>query len=410
MRRTTEQNTAARETDRFREAVRVALAVESRLDYPEEQRALFDDQTFDSEGFIKAAGTHGLAGLVAHHARAIGVPPSVRLPLQELAVSQTIAAMSSAQATVEVWCLLQREGIPTIAFKGPTLSAQTTGTTTARGGGDVDLLVAPANIPRAFAALSDSGWTPWVSPGVVGSWWRWFEAANREVTFIGERSTVDLHWRIPLENGFFPPAADMIERAVPVELHGSTVLGLSSDDLLLASAYAFQLDHFASLRYAVDVIRILRSRQTPVHYPRSQQEMVLEAACAAVALVGGLDPRHCSGLGLRIQAPSRSAISEWQKYGVYGRRPLATRPIGQIPAVARHRRYTNVPTAWFHGSVTRALSRPDLPTAGSTPPGVGRLVRVMASGAVDLLRKRSVGSSNESVTEPRFSGTPSPPK
>ncbi|NHA01554.1 hypothetical protein G5V59_21850 [Nocardioides sp. W3-2-3] len=64
-------------------------------------------------------------------------------------------------------------GIDHLVLKGPALAVQTTGDPTARGSGDVDLLVAPTDVEPALDRLLTAGWTCRAGSTVDRASWSW---------------------------------------------------------------------------------------------------------------------------------------------------------------------------------------------------------------------------------------------
>ena len=111
--------------------------------------------------------------------------PSARaIAIRTLAVDAT---------TVEVLRAFQAAGLRSILLKGPSLQRELHRDGSRRGYGDTDLLVAPADLPRAEGPLAGLGFSlvmdhrdhPGVSEPHAQEWKR------------SRRESLDLHWRIP---------------------------------------------------------------------------------------------------------------------------------------------------------------------------------------------------------------------
>ena len=92
---------------------------------------------------------------------------------------------------------------------------QTTGDPTARGVGDIDVLVDPADVSRACSSLAAAGWViRSYGSAIPGTWaWRHVIASFNEMTFDGPSSTVDLHWRLDPTQGALPEIREPLGQA-----------------------------------------------------------------------------------------------------------------------------------------------------------------------------------------------------
>ncbi|MDP2324115.1 MAG: nucleotidyltransferase family protein, partial [Gammaproteobacteria bacterium] len=116
------------------------------------------DPQLESGAFLEAVQAHRVATLVDDCSGALGLAEPVAQQLHALAINDALLAMTLAKETVKAWSLLDSAGVSALAFKGVALSVQTTGTVTARGNGDVDLLVQPVDVLRAVKVLTAGGW------------------------------------------------------------------------------------------------------------------------------------------------------------------------------------------------------------------------------------------------------------
>jgi hypothetical protein len=277
--------------------VRAAFAIESST--PETVKSSNTFAGVDSAHFVNAVKVQRVQSLVAEHAKALDLPPNVADQVQQLAHDDAMKAMTLAQETARASLTLTQAGIRTVVMKGVALSAQTTGRITSRGGGDVDLLVAPNDVPLALEVLTLAGWQRWMPPELSDDWWPWFAALARETSLPGPRSNLDLHWRITEESRLLAPTREILERSDGIEVLGQRLHVLSEDDLLHATCYAYQLDRFRSLRMSLDVARVVRNRVGPPAQMSPQlQKMVEESVAVALQLVGGVTEEQVRDLGL----------------------------------------------------------------------------------------------------------------
>ncbi len=216
-----------------------------------------DWSAVDPRAFVHAVRAHRIAPLLTAQADAVGAPTGIRRDLRALAVSDAVRSLDLAREATRAVSAVRAAGVRVALMKGVALSAQTTGTLTARTGGDIDLLVDPADLPAVHDALLRSGWTgePLGEPGRA---WSRYLRMRRERTYASSTSCVDLHWRIGWHDHPMPATSDLLARAVPVSLIGVEVPTLCPSDALAAACYHAAVDRYARLRGLADIVRLVR--------------------------------------------------------------------------------------------------------------------------------------------------------
>ena len=174
-----------------RRAVRAALAAEADGTAGWQWRA-----AVPVEDFLDAAVRHRVEILLAGHAKELDLPEPVAAELGVLRDADRRTAMARILTVTRLGDLLT--GIDHLVLKGPALAVQTTGDPTARGGGDVDLLVAPADVEPALDRLLAAGWTCRAGSTVDRAAWSWRHQLRHgnELSLAGPEAVVDLHWRL----------------------------------------------------------------------------------------------------------------------------------------------------------------------------------------------------------------------
>ena len=109
------------------------------------------------EDLIQAVRRHRLALVLAPFAATLPWPPEAVAALRQEARREQRAALPLIADTLAVFAALEAGGLRALLFKGPSLALQTTGQAWTRGGGDIDVLVAAADLPRAVAVLESVG-------------------------------------------------------------------------------------------------------------------------------------------------------------------------------------------------------------------------------------------------------------
>lgn len=198
------------------------------------------------DAFEALAARHGLQQLAYEHLATAGdaVPKPVMVRLwtwRERLVRQNRLMAVELAALLTV---LAREGIDAIAYKGPALAEELYGDVGLRQFGDLDILMAPADVLRAKALLEARGYasefplTPATEQAFLHASAQYHLAMARE----DRSAVVELHWRID------PDVAMQ-----PVDRNA-----FSPDDLLLVLLIHGSKHRWSSLGWVVDVAEALR--------------------------------------------------------------------------------------------------------------------------------------------------------
>jgi hypothetical protein len=151
--------------------------------------------------------------------------------------------------------LLAEARVPSLALKGAALAVMTGRTSGERPGVDTDVLVRPADWPRAHDALVAAGYTSEPSvptPRRHDSLTRFVAFTYYEARYSGPGGPVDLHWRLVPGHPARLAAARLFARSVEVELAGGKVTTLDPDAMLAHVALHGAKDRWLSLRTLVD--------------------------------------------------------------------------------------------------------------------------------------------------------------
>jgi hypothetical protein len=173
--------------------------------------------------------------------------------------------------------VVEQEGIRFLIIKGIALAALTT-TPAARGAGDVDVLVNPDDIPHLHRLLLDRGFRPALAlPDFLDpASWRVWRFLDREATYLGRGTQLDVHWRISSQRHLFPDFPTLYARHATVRVADTTVPTLSRPDSLAASCFHAFHDQFQPARNLVDVVATLQALDdTPLpRYPMALQRLM----------------------------------------------------------------------------------------------------------------------------------------
>jgi hypothetical protein len=237
-----------------------------------------------SEDFLDAVARHRVAHVLAPHTDRHGYPADIASTIAGLRNRGRLDAMACIQAADRVHRHLG--GIDHLFLKGPALGVQTTGDATARGAGDIDLLVRPSDAGAAVDRLRTDGWT--VRPGYTtkqDSWaWRHQLHTTYELVLDGPHGSIDLHWRLDPTYDGLPDFDEVWTRHERV-----TIGDVSLPTLARPDAFAHALRHAAKdrwdlLRSLVDVHRLAGDPAIwPEHLDRLSR-MTLSITSATIGL------------------------------------------------------------------------------------------------------------------------------
>ncbi len=215
----------------------------------------------DSRAFLRAARRHRVSAIISNHAAELGLAVDCIPELAQLAANGRLTALKLAAETVETVEALGSVGIRAIAFKGVCLAQQTTGDFAARGAGDVDIWVSPADVARSIDRLSEIGFEQRLhtTPDPGDSWqWRYALWLGYEISLQRNNREVDLHWWLTNIPNALPDFETAWHRRVEVRIGSRDVPSLSPKDALAHSCAHAVKDQWESLRSLVDVYRLLQ--------------------------------------------------------------------------------------------------------------------------------------------------------
>lgn len=239
--------------DLLRTLVRDALAAEEGQ--PVEP---VDLGAVDVADLLAVVRRHRVAELLRARAEPLALPAELVEGLDAWRALARPRLLLQAMETVRACALLEGHGIDVLAFKGQALAVLTTGDASARGPGDVDLLVAPERVLDAHRALLAGGWALREDGRVEPDTWAWRHVSRwgNALTYAGQGADVDLHWRLDPSPGAHPALAVLHARRAEVPLGGARLPTLSTYDALRHSAA--HREGWVWLRTLVDVRRLAR--------------------------------------------------------------------------------------------------------------------------------------------------------
>ena len=211
----------------------------------------------DVDEFLRHADRHGVTSTLARSA--VPFPHDLDVVLSNRAEVLGFRAMVLAKELHRATDALTSASIRVLALKGLALAAQTTGDFRARGAGDLDLLVSDADLDRAYEMLRHAGWharEPEFPPDPQTWAWRHMRRTTFELVLVGERSSVDLHWRLDPARNALPDFEELWHRRAHVEVGGRLITTLGLKDAWRHSLRHAARDRWHSLQSLVDCRRL----------------------------------------------------------------------------------------------------------------------------------------------------------
>ena len=157
---------------------------------------------------------------------------------------------------------LESAGIKTLPYKGPVLAQALYGDVAQRQFGDLDILVLPADVPKAKAALRDLGYEPALelAPQIEAT----YIETGYEYSFGSThgQNLLELQWRIlPRFYSVNFDVADLFDRAEMINFGERSVRTLRAEDLLLVLSVHAAKHVWVQLSWLCDIAQLVNYRQ-----------------------------------------------------------------------------------------------------------------------------------------------------
>lgn len=247
-----------------------------------------------------------------------------------------LRALAAAALLPQIMALLQRHGINALALKGIALSQQLYGDPSRRQVGDLDLLVAPAQLPAADQALRESGLARMFPAGELSaSQWRLYTGVRHEFVYWSAQYDfrVELHWQLNNCASLTPGSFDELwARRSEVTVGNAPVPVLGPDDLMLHLCVHGGTEAWPKLKWLCDIAQLLpdydeaASLRLLAHARRTGLErlLLLAAALASELLAAPLAP------ALRAAIAQEPAIEGLRQYARRNLLELRFKPGGGV--------------------------------------------------------------------------------
>ena len=195
-----------------------------------------DTDAVDWAAFLALARRNRLLPL-AHRllAERTEVPETVRSHLAAFFAENGRKALGLAAELRRLLGAMEAADVRALAYKGPALAARAYGHLALRTYSDLDLLVAPDDVPAAHRVLSEAGYESAyrLTPAQDSI----FRRTDGDYPYHHPRTgaLVELHCHVSSTRfGVSLPTAELIARARPVPVGGGDVFAPADDDLFLA--------------------------------------------------------------------------------------------------------------------------------------------------------------------------------
>ncbi|MEM7507958.1 MAG: nucleotidyltransferase family protein [Pseudomonadota bacterium] len=229
---------------------------------------LDDDQWSAFEGL--AVSRHRVAPLVLSHAPVDSLPEATRAALQTAEAEAVLTTLAQKQETQRLLTALTQAGVEAVMLKGWPLAERLYANPGARQAKDIDLHIAPADLPTAVNLLTTLGYGP--HPGHET---RVKLAAEPAPALLQETNDialihsgghiVELHWRLTHLSGWLELSA--IPSALeehPLDSTGTTLKIPSDRASLIYLAVHGQLHLWGRLRWLMDIATLIEARDPAV--------------------------------------------------------------------------------------------------------------------------------------------------
>lgn len=279
-------------------------------------------QVPDWPALLTAAARHGVEALLEYYVVRVPHPPAALAlhPLEQDLALRRLRQPRLERPLDEALTHLAAAGIRTVVLKGPPLAARLYPDPSLRPSQDLDLMVAPADLDRAAAALETLGYQ--AEKGLLARYYR----ENHHHIHLHRENTppLELHFRATTGFGIIVPAADFLSRARPWPTPGGAVAWvLAPEDeflylalhaarhLFVALVLLYDLKLFLLLHPDLDW-RLVAARARSLRVTRAVS-MAVEALHRrlAVARPPGRDLALAPDLRSRLAHRVLSLVSSW---------------------------------------------------------------------------------------------------
>ncbi|HEV7588067.1 MAG TPA: nucleotidyltransferase family protein [Longimicrobium sp.] len=213
----------------------------------------------DAERLHALAVRHALLPLLARFVGSFGAAgAAVLAPLRPRVLAGARSAMALTAELLAILHRLEARGVPVLAYKGPALAIQAFGDPALRRFGDLDLVVEPAALDAAVAALAELGFAgePFGSPEARAAALR----DGHHLALVRGPVVVELHWRFGKRVFGYAEELDGVwERRQALVAAGAAIPVLAPGDHLLALSIHASKDVWPTLEGILAIAMLARA-------------------------------------------------------------------------------------------------------------------------------------------------------
>lgn len=188
------------------------------------------------------------------------LPAEARQTLRHDYAVSLLAARQQAREILRVLEALTQAAVEVILLKGAELRFRLYGDPAVRSMGDLDLLVAPADLPRVAGTLSGLGYRLFMEHRLRPADWR---GVGNELAYAPPAPMtlyVDVHWEITALCHYYRlPYEALRPAAVPLDAYGVPAWALSPEHTLIHLCLG-ACEDFPSLSRLLDIVVLLNSQ------------------------------------------------------------------------------------------------------------------------------------------------------
>jgi Uncharacterised nucleotidyltransferase len=231
-------------------------------------RVLLNDG-IDAGALFSLAQWHSVTPLVWTSLLAIAgasLPAAITAPFEAAVKSNALRNLYLTRRLIRLLDLLQSNGIPALAYKGPALAVQAYGLPSLRQFADLDLLVRPELVSAARALLLADGFQQTWPAGALSPRQ---EASHRRGKYnlalrhASDQLVLELHWTITPNYLRIPPApAELWEGLEEITLAGRRLPAFAPARLLLILCVHGGNHCWLRLNWVCDVAELVRRNPT----------------------------------------------------------------------------------------------------------------------------------------------------
>jgi hypothetical protein len=169
--------------------------------------------------------------------------------------------MLMAAELIKVMALLEKNGIESLAFKGPTLAQMAYGDISLRYNWDLDLLIRKEQLEQAIELLKSQGYEPAFQ--MTPAQYKSYASISHDFCLYSPRGDIpiELHWRL-FSNEFMVHIddADFFANSSEVTIQGKPIKSFNTEQLLVYLATHGAKHQWERMEWLVDIARVIEKQ------------------------------------------------------------------------------------------------------------------------------------------------------